>query len=172
MLEQDPYADADDSFFEEEEYGTVSALLGERALPFLGIPTGPLQVGHFIGALVIVLMAFVEYPGFPLTNLPSPLRGSLQGGKWNDSSCLAMFFTLLHLHFPPGLLTVYSINAVLAVLSIFKASERGQPAPLWVMKTFTVGGLAFDQLTQLPTLEQLAEMKSRKGKRALKNRRK
>ena len=83
MLEQDPYADADDSFFEEEEYGTVSALLGERALPFLGIPTGPLQVGHFIGALVIVLMAFVEYPGFPLTNLPSPLRGSLQGGKGN-----------------------------------------------------------------------------------------
>jgi len=70
----------------------VSALLGERALPFLGIPTGPLQVGHFIGALVIVLMAFVEYPGFPLTNLPSPLRGSLQGGKWNDSSCLAMFY--------------------------------------------------------------------------------
>jgi len=81
LLEQDPYADADDSFFEEEEYGAVSALLGERALPFLGIPTGPLQVGHFIGALVIVLMAFVEYPGFPLTNLPSPLRGSLQGGK-------------------------------------------------------------------------------------------
>ena len=80
LLEQDPYADADDSFFEEEEYNTVSALLGERAKPFLGIPTGPLQVGHFIGALVIVLMAFVEYPGFPLTNLPSALRGALQGG--------------------------------------------------------------------------------------------
>ena len=80
LLEQQPYADADDSFFEEEEYGTVSALLGERAKPFLGIPTGPLQVGHFIGALVIVLMAFVEYPGFPLTNLPSALRGALQGG--------------------------------------------------------------------------------------------
>jgi len=81
LLEQQPYADADDSFFEEEAYGTVSALLGERALPFLGIPTGPLQVGHLIGALVIVLMAFVEYPGFPLTNLPSPLRGALQGGS-------------------------------------------------------------------------------------------
>ena len=81
MLEQDPYADADDSFFQEQEYTTVSALLGERAKPFLGIPTGPLQVGHFIGALVIVLMAFVEYPGFPLTNLPTPLRGALQGGR-------------------------------------------------------------------------------------------
>jgi hypothetical protein len=79
-LEQDPYADMDDSFFEQEEYGTVSALLGERAESFLGIPPGPLQVGHFIGALVVILMAFVEYPGFPLTNLPSPVRGCFQGG--------------------------------------------------------------------------------------------
>ena len=50
-------------------------------MSFVGIPSGPLQVGHFIGALVIVLMAFVEYPGFPLTNIPTPLRGALQGGK-------------------------------------------------------------------------------------------
>lgn len=82
LLEQQPFADADDSFFEEEEYGTVSALLGERAEKFLGIPSGPLQVGHFIGALGIVLMAFVEYPGFPLTNLPTPLRDALQGGEF------------------------------------------------------------------------------------------
>lgn len=150
LLEQQPYADADDSFFEEEEYGTVSALLGERAKPFLGIPTGPLQVGHFIGALVIVLMAFVEYPGFPLTNLPSALRGALQG----------------------GLFTVYAINAVLAVLAVFKAGERGQPAGLWVAKTLSVGGLAYDQLTQLPTLEQIEKVKSRKGARALKNKKK
>jgi len=81
LLEQQPFADADDSFFEEEEYDTVSALLGERAAPFLGIPSGPLQVGHFIGALGIMLMAFIEYPGFPLTNLPTPLRDCLQGGK-------------------------------------------------------------------------------------------
>lgn len=80
LLEQQPYADADDSNFLEEEYGTVSALLGERAKPFLGIPLGPLQVGHFIGSLGIVLMAFVEYPGFPLTNLPTPLRDCFQGG--------------------------------------------------------------------------------------------
>lgn len=86
LLEQQPFADADDSLFVEEEYGTVSALLGERAKPFLGIPLGPLQVGHFIGSLGILLMAFVEYPGFPLTNLPSPLRLSLQGG-----TCIASF---------------------------------------------------------------------------------
>jgi hypothetical protein len=145
-LEQQPYADADESFFEEEEYTTVSALLGERAKPFLGIPTGPLQVGHFIGALVIVLMAFVEYPGFPLTNLPTPLRGALQG----------------------GLGVVYAINTVLAVLAAFKAGERGQPAPLWIAKTFSVGGLAYDQLTQLPTTEEVEMAKARKGKRAIK----
>ena len=81
LLEQQPYADADDSFFEKEEYTTVSALLGEDSKPFLGIPTGPLQAGHFIGSLGIILMAFIEYPGFPLTNLPIPLRDFLQGGR-------------------------------------------------------------------------------------------
>jgi len=146
LLEQDPYADADDSFFEEESYGTISALLGERAKSFVGIPSGPLQVGHFIGALVIVLMAFVEYPGFPLTNLPTPLRESLQG----------------------GLATIYTINIGLAVWAVFKANERGQSPLLWGVKTFSVGGLALDQLTQLPTLEQIKAAESRKGARALK----
>lgn len=65
---------------------------------------------------------------------------------------------------------MYSINVVLAVLAVFRAGERGQPAALWVAKVFTVGGLAYDQLNQLPTLEKIAEMKARKGKRALKNR--
>jgi len=147
LLEQQPFADADDSYFEEEEYGTVSALLGERAKPFLSIPLGPLQVGHFIGASGIFLMAFIEYPGFPLTNLPSPLRGCLQG----------------------GLGTVYAINTVLAVIAAFKAPGRGQPVSLWVAKTFSIGGLAYDQLMQLPTLEEIERVKSVKGKRALKN---
>ena len=95
-------------------------------------------------------MAFVEYPGFPLTNLPTPLRECLQG----------------------GLGTVYAINTVLAIVAAFKAPERGQPVPLWVVKTFSVGGLAYDQLTQLPTLEEIERVKSVKGKRALKNKRK
>lgn len=132
LLEQQPYADADDSFFEKEEYTTVSALLGEGSKPFLGIPTGPLQVGHFIGSLGIILMAFIQYPGFPLTNLPTPLRDCLQG----------------------GLAITYAVNLVLAVVAAFKAGERGQPALLWVAKTFSVGGLAYDQLMQLPTLDE------------------
>mmetsp|Transcript_9526 Transcript_9526/g.14021 ORF Transcript_9526/g.14021 Transcript_9526/m.14021 type:complete len:338 (+) Transcript_9526:67-1080(+) len=146
LLEEQPYADADASYFEDEAYGTVSALLAEGAESFLGIPPGPLQVGHFIGALVIVLMAFVEYPGFPLTNLPTPLRDCLQG----------------------GLATVYLVNTILAVLATFKASERGQSSVLWAAKTFSVGGLAFDQLTQLPTLKEVEELENRKGARAIK----
>ena len=35
LLESEPFADADDSYFEDEEYGTVSALLAEGAKPFL-----------------------------------------------------------------------------------------------------------------------------------------
>lgn len=149
LLQKNPFGDADSELFIDENYSVVSALLAERAAPFLGIPSGPIQVGHFIGALGIILMAFVEYPGFPLTNLPSVARECLRG----------------------GLATVYSINAVLAVMSVFKATERGQPVPLWISKTFAVGGLAFDQLTQLPTLEEIEVAKSLKGKRGRKNNR-
>jgi len=143
LLEVEPNADMDMSYFQnDDEYGTVSVLLSEGAKPFLGIPSGPLQVGHFIGALGIILMAFVEYPGFPLTNLPTALRGALQG----------------------GLGIIYLINIVLTIFALFQANERGQPKVLWALKTFTVGGLAYDQLTQLPTLKQL----EKKGKRGLK----
>ena len=69
-----------------------------------------------------------------------------------------------------GLGTIYGVNTILAVIAVFKAGERGQPAPLWIAKVFTVGGLAFDQLTQLPTTDQVEAAKARKGKRALKNR--
>eukprot|EP00547_Thalassionema_nitzschioides_P001157 CAMPEP_0194211966 /NCGR_PEP_ID=MMETSP0156-20130528/11416_1 /TAXON_ID=33649 /ORGANISM="Thalassionema nitzschioides, Strain L26-B" /LENGTH=305 /DNA_ID=CAMNT_0038939659 /DNA_START=139 /DNA_END=1056 /DNA_ORIENTATION=- len=149
LLQKNPFGDADEELFIEENYSAVSALLAERAAPFLGIPSGPIQVGHFIGALGIILMAFVEYPGFPLTNLPTIARECLRG----------------------GLATVYSINAVLAVMTIFKATERGQPVALWISKTFVVGGLAFDQLTQLPTLEEIEVAKSLNGMQGRKNRR-
>jgi len=71
-----------------------------------------------------------------------------------------------------GLGTVYAINAVLAAVSVFKARERGQPVPFWMVKTFTVGGLAYDQLTQLPTVEEIEKVQAMKGARALKNRKK
>jgi hypothetical protein len=92
LLEQQPFADADASYFEEEKYGTVSALLGEGAKPFLGIPLGPLQIGHFTMSLGISLMAFVEYPGFPLTNLPTPIRDALQGGTSRQIVMFALWY--------------------------------------------------------------------------------
>ena len=159
LLEMDPLADEDSSYFEDENDGNISviqALLGDvepgvgndtdevsnksgnrvqKKTSFLGIGSGPLQVGHFIGALGVVLMAFVEYPGFPLTNLPSPLRGALQG----------------------GLATIYGVNLVMAVIAAFSAPGRNQPALLWGAKTFAVGGIAYDQLMQIPTPAELEE---------------
>jgi len=67
---------------------------------------------------------------------------------------LAVKFHTLSDPNPTGLATIYTINAALAVLAFFKAGERGQSGVLWAAKTFSVGGLAYDQLTQLPTLEE------------------
>ncbi|KAL7517240.1 hypothetical protein ACHAWX_002175 [Stephanocyclus meneghinianus] len=145
LLEMDPLADEDSRYFEDEnEVDVISALLGDVETSFLGIGSGPLQVGHFIGALGVVLMAFIEYPGFPLTNLPDPLRGALQG----------------------GLGTIYLINAVLAVFAAMSAPSRKQPSVLWAVKTFAVGGIAYDQLMQIPTPEELAE-KARREEEAM-----
>ena len=165
LLEMDPLADEDSSYFEDEnegKIGIIQAWLGDvepgvgtdtdeatnksgnrvqKKTSFLGIGSGPLQVGHFIGTLAVVLMAFVEYPGFPLTNLPSPLRGALQGG-------LAM---------------IYGINFVMAVIAAMSAPGRDQPALLWGAKTFAVGGIAYDQLMQIPTPKELEERAKREA---------
>lgn len=172
LLEMDPLADQDPNYFEDDgKIDFISALLGDvepgvgndsdgdanraggkvqKRTSFLGIGSGPLQVGHFIGALGVVLMAFVEYPGFPLTNLPDQLRGSLQG----------------------GLATIYLVNTVLAVFAAISAPSRNQPSLLWGAKTFAVGGIAYDQLMQIPTPEELVQrdkdekelMRRRKGR--------
>ena len=86
----------------------------------------------------------------------------LRRGSTSNSKCCLKYI--------PGLGTVYAINTVLAMLAVFKAQERGQPIPLWVAKTFSVGGLAFDQLTQLPTTAEVEKAQSIKGARSLKNR--
>ncbi|KAL3769587.1 hypothetical protein ACHAWU_005539 [Discostella pseudostelligera] len=164
LLEMDPIADEDSSYFEDEGIDFISALLGDvepgvgnesdensnktgkkvqKKTSFLGIGSGPLQVGHFIGALGVILMAFVEYPGFPLTNLPDPLRASLQG----------------------GLGTIYLINTILAIFAAMSAPSRNQSAILWGAKTFAVGGIAYDQLMQIPTPEEAAENARREQER-------
>jgi hypothetical protein len=54
------------------------------------------------------------------------------------------------------------------IVAVKVAPDRGQPILLWIMKTFTVGGLAFDQLMQLPTLVETEKAKLVKGARAIK----
>jgi len=166
LLEMDPLADEDSRYFEEESnVDFISALLGDvepnvkntdgeenrtgkkmvKKTSFLGIGSGPLQLGHTFGSLAIVLCAFVEYPGFPLTNLPDPLRGALQG----------------------GLGTIYAINTILAILAAISAPPRNQSSLLWAVKTFAVGGIAYDQLMQIPTPEEAAAERARKEQKTM-----
>jgi hypothetical protein len=62
-------------------------------------------------------------------------------------------------------LTIYGINFLLAIVTIFRAQERGQPLSVWIPKTLVVGGLALDQLTQLPTLAESAQQQQQKKKK-------
>jgi len=128
LLELDPSADMDESYFADREYGTVSALLGEGARKFLGVPLPALQIGHFFGLLTIILMSTVVYPGFPLTDLPVAIRVAIRN----------------------GLCVVAVINLLMALGTGVVVEKKGQKWPLWFAKTLVVGGLAFDQLMQLP----------------------
>ena len=56
-----------------------------------------------------------------------------------------------------GLGTIYLINTILAILAAISAPSRKQSSLLWGAKTFAVGGIAYDQLMQIPTPEELAE---------------
>lgn len=71
------------------------------------------------------------------------------------------------LFFSIGLATIYLVNAVLAVLAAISAPSRNQPALLWGAKIFAVGGIAYDQLMQIPTPEELVE-RARKEEETLK----
>ena len=60
-----------------------------------------------------------------------------------------------------GLGTIYLINTVLAIFSATSAPSRNQSSLLWGAKTFAVGAIAYDQLMQIPTPEELRD-KARK----------
>lgn len=68
-----------------------------------------------------------------------------------------------------GLATIYLINAVLAVFAFMEAPSRNQSALLWGVKTFAVGGIAYDQLMQIPTPAELVE-RARKEEELLQRR--
>ncbi|EKU20351.1 hypothetical protein NGA_2005520, partial [Nannochloropsis gaditana CCMP526] len=106
-----------------DDYDLSSAILGEGR-PVLGIGLPYLQSCHTVIILVSLLCAFIEFPGFPLTNFPYELRDFLK----------------------QGLVAVYLINAVLAWDSIKEARKRDQSVFFWALKCFVLGALAHNEL--------------------------
>ncbi len=106
-----------------DDYDLSSGILGEGR-PVFGIGLPYLQSCHTVIILVTLLCAFVEFPGFPLTNLPYEMRDFLKG----------------------GLVVVYLINAVLAYDSIKEAKKRDQSVFFWALKCFVLGALAHNEL--------------------------
>lgn len=128
-LEMDPSADMLPETF-IENYDFASMLLGEAGKSFFGvIPTGPLQAGHLVLALICLLAAFAEDPGNPLTDLPPELR----------------------LFLKEGLALTYGINTVLAALGFFQAGSKGLPVVFWTVKCWLLGGIAFDEVNRAPS---------------------
>eukprot|EP00904_Undaria_pinnatifida_P013031 jgi/Undpi1/8859/HiC_scaffold_25.g11321.m1 len=126
LLELDPEADSEEGLFTTESYDAFSSILGEGK-PFVGIANSYLQSGHTVLLVLVLLCGFVELPGFPLTSLPYDVREFLK----------------------TGLLVVYVINAGISYLSYLEAKRVGQPAGFWAVKGFFLGGLAFNELSQI-----------------------
>jgi hypothetical protein len=107
------------------EYDMAAALIGTGRPNKQGIYVLPyLQSGHILLLLVVLLCAFVYYPGFPLTELDDEIREWLKRGL--------------------GL--TYLVNAVLAGFAYRAAKLRSQPPLFWAAKTALLGGLSFQEL--------------------------
>ncbi|CAN0097661.1 unnamed protein product [Pylaiella littoralis] len=128
LLELDPEADSEDALFTSESYDAFSSILGEGK-PFVGIDNSYLQSGHTVLLALLLVCAFIELPGFPLTSLPYDVREFLK----------------------TGMLVVYVINAAIAYLSYLEAKRVGQPPGFWAFKGFVLGGLSFNELSQIET---------------------
>lgn len=58
-------------------YDAFSSILGEGK-PFVGIDNSYLQSGHTVLLALVLVCAFIDLPGFPLTSLPYDVRGFLK----------------------------------------------------------------------------------------------
>jgi hypothetical protein len=127
------------------EYDMAAALIGTGRPNKQGIYVLPyLQSGHILLLLVVLLCAFVYYPGFPLTELDDEIR------EWLKR----------------GLSLTYGVNAVLAAFAYRAAKLRSQPPPFWAAKTAFLGGLAFQELRSNVLLDsEKAKQLGQKGRR-------
>lgn len=109
-----------------DDYDLSAGILGEGR-PVMGIGLPYLQSCHTVVLLVALLCAFVEFPGFPLTNLPYEYREFLK----------------------QGFVVIYLINAALAYDSIKQAKKRDQSVFFWALKCFVLGALGHNELLQI-----------------------
>lgn len=130
LLELDPEADSEEGLFTSESYDAFSSILGEGK-PFVGIANSYLQSGHTVLLVLVLVCGFIDLPGFPLTSLPYDVREFLK----------------------TGLLVVYAINAGIAYLSYLEAKRIGQPPAFWAVKGFFLGGLSFNELSQIEPIK-------------------
>lgn len=132
-----------------DEYDLTSALIGTGTPNKQGVYVNPyVQSGHVLLLVVILLCAFVYYPGFPLTEL------DIETTDWLKR----------------GLALTYVFNLGLSFFSYREAKKRNQPPFFWAAKTAFIGGLAFSELrANAPTDEEKKKRSAgRKKKRAAK----
>lgn len=109
----------------EGEYGLAAAIIGTGRPNKQGVYVLPyLQSGHMILLGVILLCAFVYYPGFPLTEGTEEVRDALR-------KLLVLTFTA---------------NAALGVYSFAEAKKRKQPPLFWFFKVALLGNIALQEL--------------------------
>jgi hypothetical protein len=123
VLELNPFADADESMF-TKEYDSFQGIFGEGKL--LRIPIPYLQTGHGILLVIILIAAFVEAPGNPLTEWPGEYRQFFQ----------------------EGLMYTFSINLVLSIQAFLVARKKNLPSAFWAVKCLLLGGVAFYEVQE------------------------
>lgn len=108
-----------------EDYDLTSAIFGTGKPNKQGIYILPyLQSAHLVLLSIALLVAFVYYPGFPLTESTDEVRQT----------------------FKNSLVVVFIVNSILSVLAYKSAGKRDQPQLFWAIKTFILGDLAFGEL--------------------------
>lgn len=107
------------------DYDLTSAIFGTGKPNKQGIYILPyLQSAHIVLLAIALLVSFIYYPGFPLTEASDDVRTT----------------------FKVTLVIVFLINAVLASLAGKSAVKRNQPPLFWTLKTFLLGELAYGEL--------------------------
>lgn len=128
------------------EYDLASAIIGTGRPNQQGLYVLPyLQSGHVLLLMILLIVAFVYYPGFPLTEAEDDVRLGLK----------------------IGLAITGLVNAGLSVLAYQSAGERRQPQLFWAFKTAILGNLAFNELRRnAPVFKEEEKTRSKKGKQS------